>query len=159
MAGDGEGGRGAGGWSVEEVDLAGLLLEAEIHEQGTVAMDGLRADAAAAFAGDVFHADFGDEALEVFQEDCFAEGISQLAPGGAGVFFQKPIEAGKREGLPRIAQGDVRAAVALALEGKHGIRPGFDAATDHARKMHAEEWQRRIGNGVNQVPDEMLAGG
>jgi len=159
MAGDGEGGRGAGGWSVEEVDLAGFLLEAEIHEEGTVAMDGLRADAAAAFAGDVFHADFGDEALQVFQEDCFAEGVFQLTQCGAGVFFQKPIEAGKREGLPRIAQGDVGAAVALALEGEHGIRPGFNAATDHARKMHAEKWQRGIGNGINQMPDEMFTSG
>jgi hypothetical protein len=71
VVGDGEGCCGSGGWGVEEVDLAGFLLEAEIHEEGTVAMDGLRADAAAAFAGDVFHADFGDEALQVFSGRLF----------------------------------------------------------------------------------------
>ena len=66
VGGDGEGCCGSGGWGVEEVDLAGLLLEGEIHEQGAVEVDRLGADAAAAFAGDVRHADFGDEALEVF---------------------------------------------------------------------------------------------
>ena len=66
VAGDGEGGRGSGGRGVEEVDLAGLLLEGEIHKEGAVEVDGLRSDAATAFAGDVLHADFGDEALKVF---------------------------------------------------------------------------------------------
>ena len=36
VGGDGEGCCGSGGWGVEEVDLAGLLLEGEIHEQGAV---------------------------------------------------------------------------------------------------------------------------
>ena len=159
VGGDGEGGCGSGGWGVEEVDLAGLLLEGEIHEQGAVEVDRLGADAAAAFAGDVRHADFGDEALEVFEKDFFAEGISQLAPSGAGIFSEKPVEAGKSEGLPRIAQGDIRAPVALALKGEHGIWPRFDATTDHAGEVHAEEWERGIGNGINQVPDEVRAGG
>lgn len=66
VVGDGEGGGGTGGWGVEEVDLVGLLLEGEIHEKGAVVVDGLGSDAAAALAGDVFHADFGDEALQVF---------------------------------------------------------------------------------------------
>ena len=66
MSCDGEGCCGSGGRGVEEVDLAGLLLEGEIHEEGTVVVDGLGAHSAAALARDVLHADFGDEALQVF---------------------------------------------------------------------------------------------
>ena len=37
------------------------------------------------------------------------------------------------------SRSDTSVPVALALQRQHGVRPGLDAAVDHAREMHAQE--------------------
>ena len=64
------GGGGAGG--VDHMQGAGFLDHVEILQEHAVARHGLGADSGTA-GGEVFGADFGDEFLEGFGEEGFAE--------------------------------------------------------------------------------------
>ena len=131
---------------------AGFLDHVEILEERAVAGHGLGSDATAA-GGEVLGADFGDEFLEGFGEEGFAEGAVAFVPRHRGIAAEEIPEAGEGEGFSGFAGVDVGFAVAFAGEGEDGIRAGFDAAVDEAGEVNAEEGECGVGHGVDEVAD------
>ena len=69
---------------------------------------------------------------------------------------QEAPEANICERVGEVARAEIGFAVTFARKRQHGVRPGFDAAVNEPREMHAEEGKLRIGHGVDQMPDQML---
>ncbi len=116
VLGDGEGGGGGGAGGVDDMEGAGVLNHVEILEERAVMRHGLRADAGTA-GGEVLGADFGDEFLEGFGEEGFAEGAAAFVPDHRGVAAEEIPEAGEGEDFGGFAGVDVGFAVAFAGEG------------------------------------------
>lgn len=152
--GDGEGGGGGGTGGVDDMEGAGFLDHVEILEDRAVVGHGLGADAGAA-GREVLGADSGDEFLEGLGEEGFAEGAAAFVPDHGGVAAEEIPEAGEGEDFGGFAGVDVGFAVAFAGEGEDGIRTGFDAAVDEAGEVDAEEGEGWVGDGIDEVADQV----
>ncbi len=130
----------------------------EVLDEVAIGEHSLGADSGAA-AGDVGGLDFGDEALQRGAEELEAEGAADLVAGHGRVADEEAPETGKRERVPQVRDRDVRPAVAFAGEGEDRVGAGLDAAVDKAGEVDAEEREGGVGDGVNEMIDEELAGG
>jgi histidinol-phosphate aminotransferase len=143
---------------------AGFLRES--HAQIKTARDmimtaarqhGLRAHTGAA-TFDIGGLNGGDEPLQGAAEEFVAERAADLVAGHRGVADQETPEAGEGERVPQVGQRDLIPPVALAGEGQHGVRAGFDAPVDETGEVDAQEGEGRVGDGVDEVAHQMLAG-
>ena len=93
----------------------------------------------------------GQQSAHGAREGPPAQRAPQLAgappPGAPG---HSP-ETRERQSARQIGEVDVGAAVALALQGEHRVRPGQDASTHLLRQVDAQERQRRIRHGVDET--------
>src|SRR6187402_3319090 len=87
----------------------------------------------------VLHGERGDQSAKRFQEELLAEGAAVLIQAIAPVLEEELPRTAIGERVPCIGETEVRLAVALALEGEHGVRPALDTSICHAREVHAQE--------------------
>jgi len=131
-----------------------FLDQVKILEERAIAGHSLGADAGTA-NGEVLGADGGDEFLEGFGEEGFAERSAPFFPRHQGVAAEEIPEAGEAEDFGGLERMDVGFAVAFAGERKNGIWAGFDSAVDEAGEVDAEEGEGGVGHGVDEVTDEV----
>src|SRR4051794_35959043 len=96
------------------------------------------------------------ESLQRTDEGRFAEGSPHFDATGFPMISRHTNEAGICQRLEQVDQIDVELRITFASECQHGIWSAFDSAVNQPREMHAEEWELRIGHGVNQIAAEML---
>ena len=70
--------------------------------------------------------------------------------------LQHPANPRRAQNLQRVAKREVALAIAFAFESQHRVWPDGHAAIDHAGEMHAQKWHRGVGNGVNQVVNNLV---
>lgn len=137
------------------MDYVLALDDMKVVEEGAVDVAGLGAYAGVC-GGEVAGLDFGDEFLEGAGEGGFAEGAVDFGVSGFPIFAGKGPEAGPCEGFGKVAWVYVAPCVAFAGEGEDSVWTGFYAASDHAGEVYAEERKGGVGNGVDEVFDEVL---
>ena len=133
---------------------AGFLDQVEILNERAVAGHGLGSDAGTA-GHKVLGADFGDKFLEGLGEKGFAEGAAAFVQSHRGVAAEEIPEARKGENFCGFERMDVGFAVAFAGERKDGVWPGLDAAVDESGEVDSKEGEGGVGDGVDEVADEM----
>src|SRR5206468_518398 len=100
--------------------------------------------------------DLRHEALQRPAEQLAAEGPPQLVPGHGRVLPQEAPEAAIAQRVEEIAGLDVGFAITLARERQDRIRSGLNPAVNQAREMDAEKGEPRVGNRIDEIPDEGL---
>lgn len=137
------------------MDGVAALENVEVVEEGAVVVAGLGAYSGVGW-GEVAGLDLGDEFLEGLGEGGFAEGAVDFGVSVFPIFAGKGPETGPCEGFGKVAWVYVAPCVAFAGEGEDSVWSGFDAAADHAGEVYAEEGKGGVGNGVDEVFDEVL---
>ena len=88
-------------------------------------------------------------------EGSLAQGASHLLTTFPKILSCEPPESAEAHRFEEIAQIEIGLFIALALEGKHGVRSRVNRAVNHLCEMHAEEWEvgiwHRIDQCLNQV--------
>ena len=79
---------------------------------------------------------FGDELLKALDERTFAHRTQHLHDPISVIPPRQIPKTRERKGFKQVGTVDVRPAIALALEGEHGIGPGVHGVINHARKMN-----------------------
>jgi hypothetical protein len=130
-----------------------FLDQVKILEERAIAGHSLGADAGTG-NGEVLGADGGDEFLEGFGEEGFAERSAPFFPRHQGVAAEEIPEAGEAEDFGGLERMDVGFAITFTGEREDCVRPGFDAAVDEAGEVDAKEGECRVGHGVDEVADE-----
>ena len=144
IASYGQGGCGCRGGCVTDVDDAIAFQDEEIVHEVSLAVAGHGPHAGAA-AFEVIVAYLWDQVLEGSHEGTFREGAVELVEAEAPVLGGQPLEAREGEGFGQFTGVYIPSAVPFAAEGEHGIGAGLDSTADHARIVHAEEREGRVG--------------
>jgi hypothetical protein len=131
-----------------------FLDQVKILEERAIAGHSLGADAGTG-NGEVLGADGGDEFLEGFGEEGFAERSAPFFPRHQGVAAEEIPEAGEAEDFGGLERMDVGFAITFTGEGEDGVWPSLDAAVDEAGEVDAEEGEGGVGHGVDEVTDEV----
>ena len=117
---------------------------------------GLGADAAAA-GNKVFLPDFRDQSLQRAAEKRFAEGTGHFSGAHARMPGDKLPKAGEGKGIDRVPQREGGAGVAFTFEGQNRVGAGLHPAVNEPGKMDAQKGKERIGNGIDQMADQVPA--
>lgn len=70
--------------------------------------------------------------------------------------LQHPANPRRAQNFQRVAKREVALVVAFAFKSQHRVWPDGHAAIDHSGEMHAQKWHRGVGNGVNQVVNNLV---
>ncbi len=127
--------------------------DVEVVHQSSLGIDRLRPHAAPRPA-QILGTQLGHQALQVVDEDALQQRPPDLVGAGAPEAGGEAPEARPGGDARRVAQRDVAPAVALALQGQHGVRPGLDAAVYHQGQVHSQEGKAGIGHGIDKAADE-----
>lgn len=128
----------------------------EVLNEFAIGEHGLGANAGAT-AFDISGLDLRHEALKRGAEEFVAEGAADFIAGHRGVAAEKAPETRKGEGVPKVRDGDVVPTIAFAGEGQNGVGARLDAPMNETGEMDAEEGERRVGDGVDEMADKVLA--
>ena len=85
---------------------------------------------------EMIRSDFGHQTLERSNKGRFAGGSPHLSQSYSPVFSSKFSEAAIGERIAQVEQINISPAVAFARKSKDSVRPTFDTAINHPRKMH-----------------------
>ena len=154
VLGDAERCGGGGGGGVEDVDHALRLNEVKVIDQRARRREGLSADARAG-RNQIVRPQFGQQFLQRLHEGRLAERTMQLAQPRLPIARGHAPKADRSGHAENVAHRELSPRVPFALQREDGVWSGLDTAVNQAREMDAEKWKSRIGNGINQIADEM----
>ena len=137
------------------MQASGSLFEQEIVDHRAVTQYRLGANAGR-IRFQILQGDAGAVLSYLPQVTAFPYGISVFPQTTAKVAAAEFPETGEGHGFESIPEIEIHYSITLSLPPLHGIGADSYRTVDHFCQVHAQEGLGWVGNGVDQVRDEVV---